>query len=83
MSLIMNELLGMTYISSSMLMTITKKKSTHSESSIFEVSLVWNICPKNENDFHLAHKHGDQNTNIPCDKIKDNASISEYAKNLK
>ena len=52
MSLILNELFGMTYISSSMLMTITKKKSTHSESSIFEVSLVRNISPKNENDLH-------------------------------
>jgi hypothetical protein len=50
-------------------MTTTKDRSTHSESSILQVSLVLNIYLKNGYAFHNAGKDGDQNINSPCDQL--------------
>jgi hypothetical protein len=43
-------------------MTTAKDRSTHSESSIFQVSSVLNICLKNDYACHNDGKDGDQNT---------------------
>ena len=49
-------------------MTISKDQSIHSESSIFRVSSVFNICLKNGYACHNAGKDGDQNIDSPCDQ---------------
>jgi hypothetical protein len=50
-------------------MTIAKDQSTHSESSILQVSSVLNICLKNGYACHNAGKDGDQNIDSPCDQL--------------
>jgi hypothetical protein len=50
-------------------MTIAKDQSTHSESSILEVSSVLNIFLKNGYACHNAGKDGDQNIDSPCDQF--------------
>jgi len=50
-------------------MTISKDQSTHSESSILQVSSVLNIYLKNGYACHNADKDGDQNTDSPCDQL--------------
>ena len=50
-------------------MTIAKDQSTHSESSILQVSSVLNICLKNGYACHNVGKDGDQNTDSPCDQL--------------
>ena len=63
-SLLVNEFYGMTDITSRLLMTISKKQSTHSESSLLQVSSIWSICLKNENSFHNAYKGEDHNNDL-------------------
>jgi hypothetical protein len=50
-------------------MTISEDWSTHSESSILQVSSVLNICLKNGYACHNVGKDGDQNTDSPCDQL--------------
>ena len=50
-------------------MTIAKDQSTHSESSILQVSSALNICLKNGYAYHNDGKDGDQNTGSPCDQL--------------
>ena len=74
-SLLEIEFFGKTYIIAWLLMTISKDQSTHSESSILQVSSVLNICLKNGYAFHNVGKDGDQNTDSPCDQFNDNLGI--------
>jgi hypothetical protein len=62
-------------------MTISKDQSTHSESSILQVSLVLNIYLKNGYVCHNAGKDGDQNTDSPCDQLDYN--VGTYHSNSK
>ena len=50
-------------------MTISKDQSTHSESSILQVSSTLNICLKNGYSYHNPSKDGDQNIDSPCDQL--------------
>jgi hypothetical protein len=60
-------------------MTIAKDQSSHSESSILQVSLALNICLKNGYSYDNAGKDGDQNTDSPYDQI--DYSVSTYHSN--
>jgi hypothetical protein len=71
-SLLEIEFFGKAYIIAWLLMTIAKDQSTHSESSILQVSSVLNICLKNGYDCHNAGKNGDQNIDSPCDQLNCN-----------
>ena len=68
-SLIEIEFYGKTYIIAWLLMTISKDQSTHTESSIFQVSSMLNICLNNGYACHNAGKDGDQNIDSPCDQL--------------
>jgi hypothetical protein len=57
-------------------MTTAKDQSTHSESSILQVSLVLNICLKNGYACHNAGKDEDQNTDSPCNQLDYNVGTS-------
>jgi hypothetical protein len=80
-SLLEIEFYGTTYIIAWLLMTISKDQSTHSESSILQVSSVLNICLKNGYSCHNARKDGDQNTDSPCDQLDYN--VDTYHSNAK
>jgi len=81
-SLLENEFFGMINISSWLLMTISKKWSTHSGYLLLQFSCVWNINLKDDYAFHNAHKVEDQDTNLPCGQLDDNVGISKYALEL-
>jgi hypothetical protein len=68
-SLLEIEFFGNTYITTWLLMTISKYQSTHIESSVLQVSSVLNICLKNGYAFHNVGKDGYQNTDSPCDQV--------------
>jgi hypothetical protein len=68
-SLLEIEFYGKTYTVTWLLMTTTKDQSTHSESSIFQVSSTLNIFLKNGYACHNDGKDGDQNTDSPCDQL--------------
>jgi hypothetical protein len=68
-SLLEIEFYNKTYISTWLLMTTAKDQSTHSESSILQVSSVLNIFLKNGYACHNDGKDGDQNIDSPCDQI--------------
>jgi hypothetical protein len=61
-------------------MTISKDQSTHSESSILQVSSVLNIYLKNGYACHNAGKDGYQNTDSPCDQLDYN--VGTYHSNV-
>jgi hypothetical protein len=69
------EFYGKNYIIARLLMTTAKDQSTHSESSILQLSSVLNICLKNGYACHNAGKDGDQNTDSPCDQLDCNVGI--------
>ena len=50
-------------------MTIAKDQSTHSESWIYQVSSVLNICLKNGYACHNAGKDVDKKIDSPCDQL--------------
>jgi hypothetical protein len=58
-SLLETEFYNKTYIIAWLLMTIAKDQSTHSESSILQVSSALNICLKNSYACDNAGKDGD------------------------
>jgi hypothetical protein len=59
-------------------MTTSKDQSTHSESSILQVSSVLNICLKNGYSYHNAGKDGDQNIDSPCDQLDYNVGMYHF-----
>ena len=59
-------------------MTTTKDQSTHSESSILQVSSLLNICLKNGYACHNVGKDGDQNIDSPCDQLDYNVGTYHY-----
>jgi hypothetical protein len=67
-SLLKIQFYGKTYIIAWLLMTISEDQSTHSESSVLQVSSMLNICLKNGYDCHNAGKDGDEKTDSPCDQ---------------
>ena len=64
-------------------MTISMMQSIDSESSLLHLSSTWIICLKNEYYFHNDYNDGDQNTNIPCDKLYENLETLKYDADLK
>lgn len=77
-SLLMNEFYGMTDITSWLLTTISKKQSFHSESSLLYFSSRWSIYFKDENDFHIAYKGEDQNSDLSYGQLNHNVGISDF-----
>ena len=71
---------GKTYIIAWLFLTTTKDHSTHSESSILQVSSVLNICLKNGYDCQNTGKDGDQNIDSPCDQL--NCNVGTYHSNV-
>jgi hypothetical protein len=81
-SLLEIEFFGKTYIISWLLMTISKDQSTHSESSILQVSSMLKISMNNGHDYHDAGKDGYQNTDSPCDQLGYNVGTYHYDSQL-
>ena len=77
-SLLEIEFYGKTYIITWLLMTTTKDQSTHSESSILQVSSALNIYLKNGYACHNDGKDGYQKTDSPCDQINCNVGTSHF-----
>ena len=59
-----------------LLKTIAKKQSTHSESSLLQVSSKWSICLKSGYAFDNAYKGEDQNTDLSYGQLDHNVGIS-------
>jgi hypothetical protein len=74
-SLLEIEFYSKTYKIAWLLMTTAKDRSTHSESSILQVSSVLNMCLKNDYACHNASNDGDQNNDSPCDQLDCNVGI--------
>jgi hypothetical protein len=77
-SLLKIEFYDKTYIIAWLLMTIAKDQSTHSESSILQVSLAFSICLKNGYAYHNDGKDGDQNIDSPCDQLNYNVDTYHF-----
>jgi hypothetical protein len=75
-SLLDIEFFDKTYIITWLLMTTAKDQSTHSESSIFQVSSVLNIFLKNGYARHNDGKDGDHNTDSTHDQL--NCNVGTY-----
>jgi len=81
-SILNNIFFDVTHILSWLLMTISKKWSTHSGSLLLHISCIWNIYLKDDYSFHNAHKDEDQNIDLPRGQLADNVVILEYALEL-
>ena len=74
---------GMIDISSWLLTIIAKKRSTHSESSLFQVSSIWSISLKNEYDFHSASRGEYQKCDLSYGQLDRSVGILKSKSNLK
>ena len=77
-SIPVNELSGMTYISSWILTTIDKKRSTYSESSLLQVSSNQSICLMSGHAFHNAYKGEDQNIDLSYGQLNHSGGMSNF-----
>jgi hypothetical protein len=62
------------------MMTISKDRSTHSESSILQICSSWNIYLMHDLTYHNSDKDGDQNTESPCDQL--DCNVGTYHSNV-